>query len=224
MSQCDETGERESVQLHGRLSGFQGLVNACDDWDEKEWRLGWLAVAERLAGPVERMARWMERWKKREEAPVVVQAPREASSVQGVAERFAGGGAWISWHPLQWDTPLSKIISWRLTAVNSKLFAGRLGILLHRPSFSSARLSIPPSSRILPHPHRPPSTKDRTSPQRASKHESHPDRDRLGLGTRRQKQDDSPRGHVSKQRGVGSLPTICAASRASTTPRNNDSL
>lgn len=91
MPQCVETGERESVQLHGRSSGFQGLVNACDDWDEKEWRLGWLAVAKRRAGPVERMARWMERWKKREEAPVVVQAPREASSVQGVAEKIRWG-------------------------------------------------------------------------------------------------------------------------------------
>lgn len=140
-----------------------------------------------------RMATWMARWRGREDEEVEEKrgsaCRRPSSSRSFVCSRCGGKIRW-GWRldllaSPSVGPPLSTIISWRLTAVNSKLFAGHSGILIRRPSssspsaiFSSIILSNPPSSS------RPPSTKDRPNPHQASEHESHPDRDRHGTVTR----------------------------------------
>lgn len=195
-----------------RPSGFQGLVNACGN--EKNGDLdSWLWQSDGLV-----------RWRGREDEEVEEKrgsaCRRPSSSRSFVCSRCGGKIRW-GWRldllaSPSVGPPLSTIISWRLTAVNSKLFAGHSGILsvglplpLPRPSF------LPSSSRIL---HHPPDRRPRKTDQTPTRPRS---MNRIPIETAMgpsPEPNDSPRGHVSKQRGVGPLPTICAASRASTSP------
>lgn len=102
----------------------------------KEWRPGWLVVAKR-PDPVERMR--MEGGEKRRSA-----CRRPSSSRSFVCSRCGGKIRW-GWRldllaSPSVGHPLLKIISWRLTAVNSKLFAGHS---FPRPSSSSPSMSCP---------------------------------------------------------------------------------
>lgn len=136
MSQCVETGECAEWPDHrdSRGSSMHATTGprAAGDWEEKD------GMATESGGEDDGVEE-----KKRGSAccrPSPYAKLRLFKVWRKDSLGVAPGSLCRSWHPPQWDTPLLKILSWLLTAVNSKLFAGILLGFLFLSSLCHAHL------------------------------------------------------------------------------------